>query len=300
METLLQDIRYGLRMLAKNPGFTSVAVLTLALGIGANTAIFTLIDALMLRWLPVRNPQELVQLKIGENDPGQSFSYPIALALADQKEIFAGLAGFSGFNFNVGDPGSEVRVQGAVVTGGYYETLGLTPVVGRLLTRDDDRPGAPLVAVISYGYWERQFNRGPDVLGRTLLMNGVPVTIVGISPHAFVGANVGSIANITIPAAALAQVDPRAAPLLERGNFWLRVLARPKPGVSIAAAKARLATVWPQICDPLISPRWSASRRKAMADIVFEWSSGGTGWTYLREMYRKPLWVLMGAWGWCS
>ena len=178
METLFQDVRYGLRMLAKNPGFTSAAVLTLALGIGANTAIFSLIDALMLRWLPVRNPQELVQLKLGARDPGESVSYPIVLALADQKEIFASVAGFTGFPFSVGASGSEVRVPGGVVTGGYYETLGLTPVTGRLLTPDDDRSGAPLVAairervpaltcrdqlwVLGAGIRAQSRNRGPD------------------------------------------------------------------------------------------------------------------------------------------
>lgn len=132
-------------------------------------------------------------MKIGAKDPAESFSYPIVLALADQKEIFAGVTGFSGFTFNVGDPGSEARVPGAVVTGGYYETLGLTPVTGRLLMRDDHKPGAALVDVISYGYWERQFARSPEVVGRILLMNGAAVTIIGVSPRGFVGANVGSI-----------------------------------------------------------------------------------------------------------
>ena len=296
------DLRYAFRMAVKNPGFTAVVVLTLALGIGANTAIFSLIDALMLRWLPVPNPQELVQLTLrtpGETQlpAGQSFSYPIVRALADRREIFAGVAGFSGSRFDVGVSGSVSRVPGAMVTGGYYETLGLKPALGRLLTREDDEPAAPLVAVISYGYWERQLARSPGAVGQAVAVNGVPVTIVGVSPRGFVGANVGSLADITMAVAALPQVSPAAAPLLGPGNFWLRILARPKSGVSVPQATARLNALWREISEPVIAPHWPASRRKAIADAVFEMIPGGTGWTYLREIYRKPLFVLMAVVG---
>jgi predicted permease len=297
IEDLVADVRYGLRVLRKNPGFTATAVLSLALGIGANTAIFSLMDALMLRWLPVSDPQGLALLKMqpaGAKSPFESFSYPIVHALAEQREIFAGLAGFSGSALNVGSPGSVTRVPGAWVTGGYYETLGLNPVVGRLLTRDDDQPGAPLVAVISYGYWERQFVQDPRAIGQTLRLNGVPVEIIGISPPGFVGANVGSIADITMPVAALPRVDPNAAPLLGAGNFWLRVLARPKAGVPTPEVKSRLASVWPGISERVIRPDWPPARRRAMADVTFEFASGGTGYTRLRETFRKPLLVVMG------
>ena len=296
-----RDVRYAFRMFVRNPGFTVIVVLTLALGIGANTAIFSLIDALMLRWLPVRNPQELVQVSFRPpkptDPPGASFSYAIVHALADQDEIFAGVAGFSSFNFDVGSPGSVSRVPGAMVTGGYYETLGLNSVLGRLLARDDDQAGAPLVAVLSHGYWERQLARNPDVIGQAVRINGVPVTIVGVSPPGFVGATVGAIADITMAVAALPQVSPSAAPLLGTGNFWLRVLARPRAGVSVSQATARLNAVWPRISEPVIAPHWPASRRQAMADSVFQLSPGGTGWTYLREVYRKPLFVLMAVVG---
>jgi putative ABC transport system permease protein len=184
-----------------------------------------------------------------------------------------------------------------LVTGGYYETLGLIPAIGRLLTHEDDEPGAPLVAVASYGYWERQLARSPGAVGPTVRINGVPVTVVGVSPRGFVGANVGSIADLTMAVTALPQVNPSAAPLLGPGDFWLRVLARPRAGVSIPQATARLNAVWPHISEPVIAPHWPASRRKAMADSVFQLSPGGTGWTYLREVYRKPLLVLMAVVG---
>src|SRR6185436_4997385 len=144
----------------------------------------------------------------------------------------------------------------------YYETLGLTPVLGRLLTREDDEPGAPLVAVISYGYWQRQFARNPNVIGQTALLNHVLVTIVGVTPRGFDGANVGAITDVTLPVAAIDRVRPDAAPLLGAGNFWLRVLARPRSGVSILEAAARLDAIWGRIASSVVSPAWPASRRK--------------------------------------
>jgi putative ABC transport system permease protein len=296
LDEIARDLRYAVRMALKSPGFTLVVVLTLALGIGANSAMFSLVDALMLRMLPVREPHRLVLVEMGEpGSPAPHFPYAIARALAERGDVFATAAGFSGWPFTVGAPGEIVQVSGALVTGAYYETLGLHPAAGRLLTRADDEAGAALVAVISDGYWARQFASRPDAIGQTLTIGGVPVTIVGVSPRGFAGANVGERADITMPAAALPRVYPEAAALLERGNFWLRVLARPAAGLSIGQAAVRLNTVWPQIAEPLIAPHWSASRRQAMAASVFELSPGGTGWASLRDRYTKPLLVLMGA-----
>ncbi|MCU1334900.1 MAG: hypothetical protein JWO19_481 [Bryobacterales bacterium] len=296
LEHLVQDLRYGLRQLRRSPGFTAVAVLSLALGIGANTAIFSLIDALMLRWLPVRDPQELVQLKLltgGASRVGDSFSYPIIRALADQKQIFSGVCGFSSAAVMVGPLGSVTQVSAAWVTGAYYETLGLNPSSGRLLTREDDQPGAPVVTVISDGYWERQFARNPGAVGQTLLIDGFPVMIVGVSPPGFVGANVGSVADITLPLAASPRMNPESAFLLGPGSFWLRVLARPQKGISVAQAKARLAAAWPQLSEVAVGAGAPPARRKAMIEATFELVPGGTGYAYMREMFRKPLLVLM-------
>ncbi len=284
-----------------NPGFTLVVVLTLALGIGANTAIFSLIDALMLRWLPVHNPQELVQLSLREvgavGPGGDSFSYPMVRALAQQRDIFAGVAGFSGYRFEVGTRDGVSRVPGALVTGGFYDTLGLVPAIGRHLTFEDDEPGAPLTTVISDGYWERKFARSADVIGRTIPVNGLAVTIVGVSPRGFTGANVGQAADITMAFAALPLVSPSAAPLLERGNFWLRALARPRAGLSWEAATAQLNAAWQRMADDVIAPHWPAPRRQAMAASVFHLKAGGTGHTFLRSVYRTPLLVLMAVVG---
>uniref|UniRef100_Q01N82 Permease n=1 Tax=Solibacter usitatus (strain Ellin6076) TaxID=234267 RepID=Q01N82_SOLUE len=301
LEELYRDAQYAWRTLRHNPGFTATAVLSLALGIGANTAIFGLIDALMLRSLPVRDPQELVQLKMrsprGGAMAGETFSYAIVNALAERKDIFQSVGGSNSTSFDVGPRGSMERVSGDWVTGDYYEALGLNAARGRLLGREDDRPGAPLAAVISYGYWERQFGSDPEVTGKTVTVDGVPVTIAGVSPRGFAGANVGAGADIAMAAAALPRLKPSAAGLLNPGNFWLRILARPQRGVSISQAKAHLAVVWPQISERVISTAWPAAQRKEMAESTFDLDAGGTGYSYLRQLFRRPLMVLMAVSG---
>jgi len=302
LEQLWRDVQYAFRTLRHNPGFTATAVLSLALGIGANTAIFSLIDALMLRWLPVHNPQELVQLKMqspraGAGPAEDGFSYQLVKALADQREIFSGVCGFSGAGFDVGPRGSVSPVQGAWVTGDCYQTFGLTPALGRLIDRTDDRPGAPPVAVISYGYWQRQFAGNPAAIGQAIEVNSIPATIVGVSPRGFNGAGVGSVADMTFAVAALPRLVPAFAAFLTPGNFWLRILARPREGVSVSQAKAHLAAVWPPIAERVISPEWPAAQRKEMADSTFLFAPGGTGYSYLREQFGKPLLVLMSVAG---
>jgi predicted permease len=296
LDDIVRDVRFASRALTRNPGFAATIVVTLALGIGANTAIFGLIDSLMLRWLPVKNPQELVQITFrpkGLEPPGVSFSYPIVRALANQTEVFSAAGGFSSASFNVGAPGSASRVHGAWVTGGFYAALDLQPAAGRLLEKSDDEPRAAAVAVVSYEYWDRQFSHRPETVGQAILVNGVPVTIVGVSPAGFTGANVGDVADITLPVAAIAQVQPQSAPLLAPGNFWLRILARPRSGLSVAEARARLAVAWPRVSAEVIPPTWPQAQQNALANAVFELTNGGTGWSYLRDMYRRPLWVLM-------
>ncbi len=295
VETALQDIRYALRTLCRNPGFTATAILSLALGIGANTTIFSLIDALMLRMLPVRDPGRLVEVMIFQNGKrSDSFSYPVVRALADQKQIFSGLCGFSSVIFNVGPRDTVERTPGAWVSGEYYETLGLQPAIGRLLRRDDDQPGAVPVAAITDEYWQRKFNRDPQAVGRAILIEGVPATIIGVSPPGFSGANVGYLADITVPLAANTQLFPEMTGRLTAGPEWLRILARPQPGISMEQAKAGLAVVWPQLANVAVTPRMPAARRKALLGSTLDLIPGGTGWTTLRNQFGRPLVVLMG------
>jgi putative ABC transport system permease protein len=297
LDEVARDARYALRMFARTPAFTAVVLLTLALGIGANTAIFSLLDALMLRSLPVRNPSELVLVNLrgraSLDSGGESLSWAIVRALDERRDLFAGVGGFTGSDLDVGVPGAKTRIPCAIVTGGFFETLGLRPQAGRLLTRNDDEPGAPIAAVISDGYWGRAFARSPAAIGQTLVVNGVPATIVGVNPRGFDGANVGQLAEITIAVAAVPRIWPSVAEMVKPGNFWLQALARPARGLSARDAAARLNAGWPALADSVIAPYWPAPRRKAMAELLFVFEPGATGWTYLRETYEKPLLVLM-------
>src|SRR5579872_4638338 len=295
LETTLQDVRYALRGFRRSPAFRATAILSLALGIGANTTIFSLIDALMLRSLPVRDAQNLVELIIFQNGKrSDSFSYPVVRALADQKQIFAGLTGFTSAAVNVGLPDSIERTPGVYVSGEYYETLGIQPIRGRLIASSDDQPGSAPVAVITDEYWERKFARDPNVVGRQILVETVPVTIIGVSPAGFSGANVGQVADITIPLAANRQLYPEMTGRLTASPEWLRILARPQPGISTKQVKARLAVLWPQISAVAVAPNMRPERRKALLTSTLDVIPGGTGWTDLRRRFREPLLVLMG------
>jgi putative ABC transport system permease protein len=291
---LTQDVKYALRGMRNSPGFTLTAVLSLALGMGANTAIFSLIDSLLLRSLPVRDPGALVELTIRQSGTSvDSFSYPVVRALADQKQIFAGLCGFSSATLNIGTRDAVERTRGAWVSGEYYETLGLEPELGRLLTRRDDEPGAPPVVVITDDYWQRKYNRDPGVIGRAILIEGVPATIAGVSRPGFFGANVGEVADITVPLAANSVLFPEMTGRLTAGSEWLRILARPRTGISLEQVKARLAVVWPQLAGVAVTARMPVARRNALLTSTLDAIPGGTGWTSLRNRFSKPLAVLM-------
>ena len=290
-----RDLLYATRTLRRTPGFAFVAILTLALGIGANTAIFSLIEALLLRALPVRDPQQLVQVTmiLPGGERWHSFSYPLVRGLADQRDVFSDVCGFSDATFNVGSPDAVMRTPAAWVSGAFYETLGLRPTVGRLLMRDDDRPGAIPAAVISDSYWQRAFARDDAVIGRSLLIEGVAVAIVGVSPAGFTGATVGQTADITLALGILPQLYSERAESLEASSTWLRVLARPRPGISSIQAQARLAVVWPQLATAAVPATMPTARRRVLSSRI-EIIPGATGWTPLREQFRQPLLVMMG------
>ncbi len=300
LDEVARDLRYGWRMFVRTPGFTAVVLLTLALGIGANTAIFSLIDTLLLRSLPVHKPAELVLVNLRERQTpgsgGESLSYAIVRALDQQHDVFSAAGGFTGTSFEVQEAGAK-RLPGSLVTGRFYDVLGIQPAAGRLLTRDDDEAGATPVAVISDSYWQRQFGRSPAAIGQTLHLDGVPVTIVGVTPQGFDGATVAQTTDVTIAIGALPIVRPTAVEWMGPGNFWLRVLARPATGIGAAEAAARLNAVWPSLSDSVIAPHWIEARRRAMAQSVFVFESGATGWTYLREVYGKPLVILQAVAG---
>src|SRR5215471_5871862 len=250
MRTLWQDVRYGLRMLLKNPGFTAIAVMTLALGIGANTAIFSLLNQVLLRRLPVRSPEQLVILKSpgpkrghvwSDGDDSEIFSYPLYKGLAKNTAVFDGVIARFEFSASIASHGQTDRGSGELVTGNYFETLGLRPALGRLLMpADDDVQGAHPVLVLSNGYWTQHFARDSGVLNQTILVNNTPMTIVGVAQAGFTGIQVGQTPDIFVPMTMKGQMTPIRNGLDDWNDSFLAVLARLKPGVSKEQAEAAI------------------------------------------------------------
>jgi len=218
----MTDLKFAFRQLLKNPGFTAVAVLTLALGIGANTAIFSVIDAVLIKMLPVRNPDELVALNhAGGDRRGNGFSYPVFERLRDRNESFTDLFAFSTWpELTTTIRGKEEPLPGGalLVSGNYHAALGIKPLLGRLILPEDNRvPGGHPVAVLSHGFWQRKFGSDPSVIGNTIALNGTPYTIIGVTPPAFFGVRVGRADAITVPIMMQAQMMPGAPNLKDPG-----------------------------------------------------------------------------------
>ncbi len=294
LEHFFQDIRYALRGLRRSPGFTAVTVLTLALGIGANTAIFSVIQALLLRPLPVPQADQLRQLVLVTQDqrPTNALSYPFVHALAGRRDIFDGAFGFVATTLAVGGSQAIEQVDGAWVTGEYYDTLRLVPAAGRLLRPDDDRPGAAPVAVISDAYWRRTFGGELNAIGESIRVFSSSVTIVGITHRGFTGTTVGRIADITIPLGAAPMIHPELSKMLSVGANTLSLMVRPRAEFSDSEVRARLAVAWPQAVEEAMPGGGQARERlmSARLDVV----PGATGWSALRQRFAAPLLVLLG------
>lgn len=250
MSTLLQDLRFGLRMLARNPGFTAVAVLTLALGIGANTAIFSVVNAVVLRPLPYEDPDRLVVLResISDSQSAQGLipvSAPDCLEFARQNHVFEAIAGFQNLSLELSGTGQPERMTAARVSPSLFPLLGIEPHIGRTFTAEEDQPGN-LVAVISYGLWQRHFSGDPDVTGKTVQLDRSPYTIVGVMPRSFVfpsqGIAYAQPADLWVP---IAFTPEELANIGD--NFNIGVVARLKPGVTIEEANADVKTIANQI-----------------------------------------------------
>ena len=278
MQTIWQDIRYGLRMLAKNPGFTAIAALTLALGIGANTAIFSLMNQVLLRHLPVQNPGELVVLhnpglKTGhvssDGDDSESFSYPMYKGLRDGAAGVCSILARSSFSASLASLGKTERGRAELVTGNYFEVLGVPPAIGRVFSADDDRiPGGHPLAVLSHNYWTRHFGGDPNVLNKSLLVNNTEMTIVGVSRAGFTGVQVGQTPDVFVPMAMAPQMtfDPEA--LSGWNNYWMKVLARHKPGISDAQAAAALNAAYHPLLEEQLAKITNYNEQKRQAFLA--------------------------------
>ena len=246
MENLLKDLRYAFRSLVKRPGFTIVAILTLALGIGINTTVFSLANSVFLRQLPVAAPQNLVWIFSDRDNPT---SYPEYLEYQQQTELFDGVMAYEWMGLNLGSEGQSERVEGTLVSGNYFDVLGVKAELGRTFLPDEDKtPGASPVAVISHNLWQRRFNSDANVVGKSLVLNGVQFTIVGVAPRDFVGAEEAFPRQVWIPLMMQASVRPGPAAVTNasftnRNLRSLDVMARLKRGVSLRQAQAGMDVV---------------------------------------------------------
>jgi predicted permease len=298
LETIWQDIRYGVRMMLRNPGFTIVAVLSLALGIGANTSIFTLLNAVVLRTLPVNDPDRLVKPSfVGPGYENRNFSYPFYERLRDGNHTLSGLIAFSRMRrLNVGVKGKSELASGELVTGNYFSVLGVNPLHGRLFTAEDERQRAA-VAVISYGFWQRRFGGESAAIGATVTLNQKPFSIIAVAPPRFSGLTLGVSPDIWLPLRLLDQLDVGPRPWDKPFNVWLVVMGRLKPGVTIDQAKADLDSINRQFLTELAvtSPpmeRRASERMSREAHINLESGATGHGGR-LRWEYEYPLKILM-------
>lgn len=300
--TTYQDLRYALRMLRKNPAFSVVVISTLALGIGANAAMFSLTDRVLLQKLPVNNPDQLVLLSTQapfETEPVSSFSYPMYQDLRDRNEVFSGIIARGGISMNVSSGDQNERVSSDMVSGNYFDVLGVRPWAGRLFTPEDDRTqGAHPLAVISYGFWERRFGKDPSIIGKTILANEHPLTVIGVTPPNFYGVYLSSAPDVWVPLMMTPVFNPLPPTRLNsRTHQWLTVMARRKDGVPLAQAQASLAVLYHQIREHDAAQLEGVTAhyrdRYTSRQIIVE--PGGQGFQTLQSEMRTALWMLFGA-----
>ncbi|MBI4875084.1 MAG: ABC transporter permease [Acidobacteria bacterium] len=306
MREVWTDLRHAVRSLGKSPLFASVAILSLALGIGANTAIFTLLDQVSLRLLPVRNPEQLVLLSwrgshYGSNTGSNAISYPMYTDIRDRNQVFSDAICRFGIPLSVGIAGRNERVPGELVSGNYFQVLGVRAALGRTIAPEDDRrSGAQPVAVLSYDYWLDRFAGDPGVVGKELLVNGHKLTVAGVSEKGFDGTEVGSAPKMRIPVAMVREMMPNshAYNLDNRRGKWVNIFARLKPGLSLEQAKASLQPLFHSILEMEVrekefaraSPYTKEQFLRAWLDVL----PAARGRSYLRRQFATPLWVLMG------
>jgi predicted permease len=310
MENLFKDIRYGLRGLLKRKGFAAIAVLTLALGIGANTAIFTLVNAVMLKSLPVEKPEELVLFSDTtsegtslEDSPRtgqwQRFSYVSYEYFRDHNQSFQDLAAFRSGESTLSvrqvdaQANAAALASGHLVTGNYFSVLGVRAARGRVLTPDDDKPGAAPAAVISDRYWQKALNSDPSIVGKSVIINGTNFTIVGVTPPEFFGVRVRRPPDMWLPLSFHPQIELRESFLTNNEAYWLMLLGRLKPGVSLAQANANVNLQLRQHLTELAGSQLTAERQQGIQNTYVQLAEGQGGISGLRRAYSKPLHMLM-------
>ena len=298
VESLLQDIRYALRILARTPVITCVAILSLALGIGANTAIFSLIDSVMLRMLPVEKPEELVQLRMRDpqspsDEPFAVFTNPLWEQLRDHQTVFSGVFAWESTPFDLAHGGAVQRANGMFVSGAYFKTLGVRPAAGRLFAESDDQRGCAGAAVLSYGFWQERFGGAPSAVGSMISLDDHRFEIIGVSQSRFYGTNIDTKYDVAIPICTASQFDGAVSRLDQRSWWWLNVIGRVKPGFTPAQVKAGLEVLSPQVFSAVVPPNWPPKNQENFRKRTFVSRPGATGTSFLRRQFGQPLDVLM-------
>lgn len=329
MESVWQDLRYGVRLLLKTPSFTFLAVISLALGIGANTALFSVVDALLLKMLPVKEPERLVLFRAvgprgfspgnysgnSTTDPltGQrtmtSFAYQSFQRMRAQNSSLSEVFAFGSVGLTASIEGTADTVSAQVVSGNYHAGLGVQALLGRTLTDEDDNPAANPVAVLSYRYWQQHFADNRSIIGKQINLNNVPFTIVGVTPPGFEGAmDVGSTQDVTIPVSWEPQIytDRRRSQMNGAGLWWLRIMGRLKPGATAEAAQAQLENTFHQSVVEHRTARQAqalANGGNPISDLALTQyprlylDPGGQGETGRRQNYAPSLYLLLGVVG---
>jgi len=306
LRDFVYDLRFSARSFLQSPSFTATAVLSLSLGIGATTALYSLVDQLVLRALPADHPERLVLIDwIGFQNAetlgtDNLMSYPICRDLQQQKEFFDGVFCRAATTINLSTSGEPRLTAAELVSGTYFSLLGLSPALGRLLTIDDDQaPGSSPVVVLSYDFWKNQFGSAQDIVGRKVLVNQYPMTVVGVAAPAFHGIDVGEVPSLWIPAVMSAQAIPGFNTMLDRRTRWVQILGRLKQNVSLAQAQTGLQPWFKAMLDEDTRrtniSRASAEHRREFLASTLALTPAPQGHSVLRHDFSRPLWVLFVA-----
>jgi predicted permease len=311
VETVWADLRYAARQLRKSPGFAITAILTLTLAVGANTAVFSLMNALLLRSLPVRDPRQLVLLSYGfggwptggfnsSGYGGYEFSYPLFERFRQQDQSFSDVFGYASLGFKEKNlvlrmHGETMQATGTMVTGGYFGGLGVIPALGREIDEDDLSQAAPRVAVISYGFWQRAFAGSSSAIGQNVTLNSTPYTIVGVAPRGFAGVQPGIMDDLWIPISGTSALAPwgigglEESPTTSERWWWLTVIGRLRPGASKQQAESGLSA---QLVATMAALKGEKPSGAQLPFVKLE--DGSRGMPFLQELYAQPAALLMG------
>jgi putative ABC transport system permease protein len=303
MQTLWQDLRYGARTLLKKPGFALIAVIMLALGIGANTAIFQLLNAVRLRSLPVRNPEELAEVRIAA-PRGRSGSFngrrpeltnPLWELLQERQRAFDGLFAWSAATFDLAPRGEQRFTEdGLWVSGDLFNALGVRPALGRVFTRADDQRGCGSPgAVISHAFWQRTYGGDPAIVGRKITLDGHPIQIVGVTEAGFFGVEVGRGFDVAVPICAQAVIKSEDNRIDHRASWWLGAIGRLKPGWTLQQATTHLKSISPGMFGDTVHPGYPAETAVKYRDLKLEARDASSGVSSLRGRYNDPLAMLL-------